>query len=201
MVPPKPRKATLARDLKYLDVAYSSTGVNTSGTAQSLCQIAGGTGFNNRLGPKIKITNIEVDLLFLASLMTSITTADIYNNIRMILSRATGRTQDLSVSLFPSVYGGIDIRSRFEVLRDDKVFLNNYASGLAAAASAYGATPSAKWVRFTFPYNSEVVFDDTSTTTDSVNGPYLYFVSDSAAAPNPTVQGNIRVWFHDMVDK
>jgi len=184
---------------KYLDVTGSSAAITTSGLFNGLGNISAGTGLGNRAGQRIRITRVDYRIQLIASLTSSITTADIYNNIRVVLGRCIGPQSILSTTNFPSTALFVDERQEFEVMLDHTSFVKNVASGLAAAGSAFGGSPEGKWLIGSLPYNHEVLYDTTSGTTDSFNVPFYYAVSDSAATPSPTVNAAFRIWFKDVV--
>lgn len=194
-----------------------ATSISTSGSLSSLAPVNSGTGYNGRLKSSILLKKIRVRLLALASLQSSISTADIYNNLRVIIVLAKGPASGISTGDFPSVFSQFDMKEPLRLLYDRTVFLNNYASGAAAAGNAYGCTPSGIWLQDAegsaakgyFDIDLEqmglslrdrtVVFDSTSGTSDDNNMPLVYFVSDSTVSPNPTINGEIRVIYEDLL--
>lgn len=196
--------------MKWSYVAFSSQAVTSSGTLTALAPVANGTGYNGRLGTKIWVDFIRVRLLATASLQSTIATADIYNNVRIIIALSKGPFSGLSVSDFPTTTAQFDLKEPVQPLFDRTVFLNNLASGLASAGSAYGATPAAVWLQdmeggagqgyFDIKVGRSIAFDNTSGSSDADHMPVVYLVSDSSVTPNPTVSGEIRVFYRDLVD-
>lgn len=209
-VAPRTLRPNPTRDKRYQYQAFSSQGVTSSGSLYSLCAVANGTGYNGRLGTKIYVEFLRVRMLFTASLQSTIATADIFNNVRMIVALCKGPASGITVSDFPAVGPLFDYKEPVDVLYDRTIFLNNLASGLATAGSAYGATPSGSWVQdleagagagyFDIPVNRTITFDSTSVTSDDNHMPVVYFVSDSTVTPNPTVTGEIRAYYREVVE-
>lgn len=196
--------------MRWTYTSFNSQAVTSSGTLTALAPIANGTGYNGRLGSKIWVDFIRVRLLATASLQSTIATADIYNNVRVIIALSKGPFSGLAVGDFPSTTAQFDLKEPIKLLYDRTLFLNNLASGLASAGSAYGATPSGVWLQdneggagqgyFDIKVNEGIVFDNTSGSSDADHMPVVYLVSDSSVTPNPTVSGEIRVFYRDLVD-
>jgi len=196
--------------MKWYYTSFSSQAVTSSGTLTALAPISNGTGYNGRLGTKIWVDFIRVRLLATASLQSTIATADIFNNVRVIIALSKGPFSGIATSDFPTVGPQFDLKEPVKPLYDRTLFLNNLASGLASAGSAYGATPSGVWLQdleggagqgyFDIKVNQEVTFDNTSGSSDADHMPVVYLVSDSSVTPNPTVTGEIRAFYRDLVD-
>jgi len=209
-VQPRSHRPGINKVIKWYYQAFSTTAISSSGSLTSLAAVANGTGYNGRLGSKIHVDFVRVRLLLLASLQSSIATADIYNNVRVIVALAKGPASGITTSDFPLIGPQFDNKEPVKPLYDRTVYLNNLSSGLASAGSAYGATPSGVWLQdleggsgagyFDIPVNRDVVFDSTSATSDDNNMPLLYIVSDSSVTPNPTVTGEVRAFYRDIVD-
>jgi hypothetical protein len=209
-VAPRTKRPDPTRIRRYYYQSFNSTAVTTSGSLTSLCPVANGTGYNGRLGTKIRVEFIRVRLLVQASLQSTIATADLTNNVRVIVSLAKGPASGITTSDFPTITSQFDYKEPVDVLFDRTIFLNNLASGLAAAGSAYGATPSAVWIQdleggagagyFDIPVNRDISFDSTSGTSDDDHMPLLYLVSDSSVTPNPTVLGEIRAYYSEVLE-
>jgi len=134
-----------------------------------------------------------------ASLQSTIATADIFNNLRLILVRCIGPQSLVTLSMFPTTQGFVDKRQEFKVLHDETHFLKNVASGLAAAGSAYGPAPEGIWRTYSFKLGNDVLYDTTAGSTDSYGVPLLYTCSDSTVTPNPSVNCTARLWFRDVL--
>lgn len=190
-------------------MTFNSQAISTSGMLSSLAAIGNGTGYNGRLGSKIWVDFIRVRLLCVASLQSTIATADIYNNLRVIVALAKGPASGITTSDFPTTTAQFDNKEPVKPLYDRTVFLKNVASGLATAGSSYGASPEGVWLHdiegaagsgyFDIPVGRAIVFDSTSSTSDDNNMPLLYLVSDSTVTPNPTVTGEVRIYFRDIL--
>lgn len=196
--------------MKWSYVAFNSQAVTNTGAITALAPIANGTGYNGRLSTRIWVDKIVVRLLAVGSLQSTIATADIYNNVRVMIALAKGPFSGIAVGDFPSATAQFDLKEPVELLYDRTIFLQNLASGLAAAGSAYGPSPQGVWLQdaeggagqgyFTIKVNRPITFDSTSGSSDADHMPLVYLVSDSSVTPNPTVSGEIRVFYRDMVD-
>lgn len=209
-IAPRTQRPNPGKIRRYQYQAFSSTAISTSGSLSALAAVANGTGYNGRLGTKIRVEFIRVRLLVQASLQSTIATADIYNNVRVIVALCKGPFSGITTSDFPAVGPMFDFKEPVRVLYDRTVFLNNVASGLAAAGSAYGATPSGVWIQdlegcsgagyFEIPVHRDITFDSTSSGSDDDNMPVLYVVSDSSVTPNPTITGELRAYYSEVVE-
>jgi len=196
--------------MKWNYTSFNSQAVSSSGSITALAAIANGTGYNGRLSTRIWVDKITVRLLTVGSLQSTIATADIYNNVRVILALAKGPISGVTTGDMPSATAQIDFKEPFMPLYDRTVFLQNLASGLAAAGSAYGPSPQGVWLQdaeggagqgyFTIKVGKPITFDNTSGSSDADHMPFIYLVSDSTVTPNPTVSGEVRVFYRDMVD-
>jgi len=185
--------------VKYYDFPSTTSAISTTGLFNGLGNIATGTAGNARLGPMIHISKVEYRIQINASLQSTIATADIFNNVRVIIGRCIGPQSLLGVSNFPSVNNFTDVRQEFEVLVDKSWYLQNVSSGLAAAGSAYGPSPTGLWFCGSINYNKDVLYDTGSGATDSYNVPFFYTVSDSTVTPSPTVAAVFRIHFQDVL--
>jgi len=193
------RSSNQSKINKYFDVTGSGASISSTGLFNGLGNISQGATPTTRLSPRIRIMRVDYRIQLIASLQSAIATADIYNNLRVILGRCIGPQSLLSVANFPAIGLFPDERQEFEVLFDKTCFLKNVASGLAAAGAAYGPAPEGKWWIGSLEYNHEVLYDTASGATDSFNAPFYYAVSDSTVVPSPVINAAFRIWYQDMV--
>jgi len=193
------RAKGLTKINKYYDVNFSAGAITTSGVFNGLGNLAQGVSPTTRLSSRIRIKRVDYRILLLASLQSTIATADIYNNLRVIMGRCVGPQSILSGTNFPTVGGFTDERQEFTVMLDRTVFLKNVSSGLAAPGSAFGPSPEGHWLIGSIDYPYEVLYDTTGGASDSFNVPYCYIVSDSNVTPSPTASAIFRITFEDIV--
>jgi len=184
--------------LKYYDLSQNNV-VSTSGVYIGLGNIAQGTASNNRLGPRIFVEKIQFRFLITASLSSVIATADIFNNVRIIVAALGASQSQFNVASFPSVNSFVDLRQDYTILYDKTWYLKNVASGLAAAGASYGASPEGEYVTTTLNYQRHVLYNTTAGSSDVKGCPVINLVSDSSVTPNPNVYTAVRVWFRDVL--
>lgn len=171
--------------LKYYDVV-GSYGITTAGTALDITPIPQGVGNNQRTGDEIHIEYIDYkDAIFCA---------DATNIMRVVFAQSLGATGQGFTSLLSIGNGGTYqynsqytpyIEKRIRVL-SDKYHTLSQSGWTDCLVNSYRV-----------PVNKKVVYNPALTTY--VSGQIvLYMLSDSGAAPTPTVNSCLRIWYRDI---
>jgi hypothetical protein len=152
--------------------------------------VSQGLATNNRIGDKIMLTNLEIKY--------SITAADQYNLVRVILIRVIGVGNGIATTMgdfydngpsgVPDVYSmsyPYLQKATYQVLADNTDVVCAQSPNLTV------------FREFGIPMNFTI--DYQYSTTTSRNGELvLIYLSDSSIAPNPQLNLNAVVWFRDL---
>lgn len=177
---------------KYVDIQYA-TGISNVPTISSLTSIGPGTGPNQRIGNKVELVSIQCKLLFAL--------ADATNYIRIVIFQwledagsfptwtdlfefntlGLPTTQVERMSPYTLSAGK---QGSFRVLYQNELNLDN-DNGLQQVKSYIN-----KGFR-------KVIDFDTVLSTIGTGHLYVMVISDSSAAPHPSVNGYFRMRFKD----
>ena len=136
-----------------------------------------GDSQNERVGNQIRLKSITFDGFF--------TVADTTNSIRMVLYNPYDTDDSLSGSAL-AFNGNIDL-DKFRVLRD--IWIPLASGGPANARKRFRVNFKGSGLR--------IQWSDTTATSQTLNRPRLYIVSDSAAVSDPELSGHVRVKYTD----
>lgn len=147
--------------------------------SQELTYIANGTQQNERIGNQIRVTGIFADLI--------ITGADTTNTIRMIIYIP----HDPSNTLSSLMYNGAPDMDQFTILYDKII-----------TTSSNGPNNKRVMIRrsYTRGYKKgiRIQYYGSAATDVSKNRILIYVVSDSAAIPDPQLNGYLRMYYTDV---
>lgn len=191
------KKIEEAPEKKYYDTYFNGNVISTTQTDQSLTDVSGGTGSNQRIGHDIDLISIQFKLAF--------TVADSTNIIRMVLYQWLDDPIDLTNVPFPEYtqlfeYGvttGITVTSQlfspliitgragsFKILLDRYIVLDTTSSPVEVVEGFINKK-----------FRKKVHFD--TGATYGPNHVNIMLISDSAAITHPTVDGYMRVRYTD----
>lgn len=211
-------KIRKVNDLYYNNVSLTTTGGVTGFITQIQRQATNAGSFGeeaSRVSNVIAPKSITLDLKLIGSQTSAISlaSADIYNTIRVIVVRYNGPQIASNVGTIAAIQaqylqGSTGARTDdmkqprnedFTTLFDRRYVLKQYFSGAAAAGAALSSTPEVKWCRHVIKGKSlrRIYFQGDSSSADVRNGIGVYIFSDSAAPPNPSISGTIRMWYTD----
>lgn len=164
---------------KYQTNSFSSSPINVSGTLILLNGLAVGPAATERVGNRVKFTSVRARGTF--------TYGDNTNVIRMLLlwSRAP-----LSLSNMPTVNQPINPSFQNFKLLYDRAFHTQSDSGAGLLQLPLIQTIYRK-------INGNSTYDGFNTNPDA-GFLYVYFVSDSIIAPDPTFTGQFIVSYQDQ---
>lgn len=189
-----------ARELKWLDTAISGTSGTTWGNhAVSLNVVPQGLTANDRIGDKLTIRSIEMNLRVHVTFGTSISNS--VQRARVLL------VHDRQANLLPA--DGLELMEddsvdsfrnetnshRFRILRDWKV--TTVATAAGGDGTSFDFTPQHRWLRFRKRLNMPIKYEGASgaiTTTQS-NNLCLFVIVESSLAT--TLTGITRIRFSD----
>lgn len=173
-----------SEETKYLDVPISGTASSTTFYGLALTNaIAQGVSRSNRIGAKIKVLGMRY--------LVEVDPGDNQNVVRLLMLRyRPGGTGGTTISAISSLQGAINTDTYSPYL--DKI----HEARFAPVDGSTSATVSINryyrgYIRVGRVLNFGV---GTSSVQNSI---FLQFHSDSAIAPNPGVQGFVRIYFKD----
>lgn len=181
--------ARVVPEWKYFEKQYSATGVDYGGTVVSLTDVPQGDTDGDRDGDALQAKRLEI--------RAYVSAGDAFNIVRVLLvkwhqntaltggSPTPGQIFQTITSVLapqsPLVFDYVRARN-FSVLRDWVVEVDTY-------------NPVATINDNVDLGNYQLAFNaGTTTGTEKL---FLVFISDSAAAPNPSVQFYTRLYFND----
>ena len=171
-----------AAELKYADFAINGTASTTGAYQVQLDAIGVGTGYNQRIGDRIKLRRIEWDL--------QVQAGDNFNVTRTIIGACRNSTYP-PVPL-SSLTSGTNPDFGPYIL-DRKIFVKF----TPADGSSGTQITEIKFIKGAKKMNHTLMFNVGSLVSTNWNI-YVQFHSDSALVPHPSLVGNIRVWFTDV---
>lgn len=188
-----------AKELKFYDTAISQVDITASGTvvANTLVDIAGGTGESDRVGRKITVTNIMLQGRFNLPVQTSLGHA---NSVKcfIYLDKQCNKAAATYVNIYgtsPDIYSFKDLENskRFRILKEVKFSLNQ------VAAEGNGTTKStAEHVRLVDMYhqcNLEITFASGTGALNQItqNNIGIMAITSSDATDKMNFKGNVRI--------
>ncbi len=169
-------------ETKYNSGIFSSLAIQDAGrtpVSEAVTEIQQGDSAVQRIGNRVKVTGFYGKF--------TITYADTTNIVRVIMYMPRNPTSTLST---------IDTNDLIDF--DDFNIL--YDKSFAVSSGGPGTkniTISRKWNRGN--KSGINVFYASGSSTDYAKNPiFLYVVSDSAGVPDPTINGNYRLYFKDL---
>ena len=173
------RKAT---ELKYIDFAINGTATTTATYEVRLNTIGVGTGYNQRIGDSVKLRRIEWDL--------QVQAGDNFNVTRTLIGACRNSTYP-PVPLSALTSG---TNPDFGPYLLDK---KNFVRFIAADGSSGTQITEIQFIKGARKMKHHLQFNVGSLTASNWNI-YIQFHSDSAVIPNPSLVGNVRIWFTDQ---
>nr|WAE42915.1 MAG: capsid protein [Cressdnaviricota sp.] len=158
--------------------------------------LASGSTINNTESRKVMITGIYFRLRFIASQATAVITSDLFNSIRHTMFYSDTPYSDSVTQILNDVDGFIDTRDIKRKHFDRMVTLGQNAFD----TNSYSSPQQKTFIKFfKCRYTLDCFSDNAGTNWQNKKGTLEYqLVSDSAAAPHPTVAGGIRVYFRTL---
>jgi hypothetical protein len=179
-------------ELKYIDVAASPTNVTTTGTIGALVNIGQGSAQGSRIGDELTMNKLLWNVNITAA------NSDVYSHARAILfqwhpnvsliSPTVAAILELPTATFLSALNW-ENRDQYTVLWDHSWSLTGTATVPCDKSDQVAFTTIV-------PKRKKVIFEKGSTAGGS-NIIFLMFISDSAAAPFPTIQWYARLEYLD----
>lgn len=179
-----------AEEVKWLDTAVAAAGVDITGTTTVLTAAAQGDDFNERVGLKIKLQ--DVDVRFFAG------TGDSTNELRVIIwqyfENSVLQTPAKAIILENGASGAVaEVNSQYQLPRGKNSYriLRDHVFNLSVEGNPND------YKHFKIPINThrEVNFNESATT--GYNHLCLTVLSDSGAATHPSVTWTCRVRYSD----
>ena len=178
-------------ETKYLETASTGLSIDYNGTVTDLSVIAQGTTDGQRIGDKVKLRGIRLQMI--------LNIGDVTQHIRIMIVQFRGNTQTAGAPtigqvLVPTTLGTInapianrvwDLTQQFNVLYD-KIYT---LEGVSKPVVHIRRTISIKYAKRLISYYQAL--------TTGANKIYLMMVSDSGAATHPTAQFQIRLMYDD----
>lgn len=178
-------------ETKYLETATTGLAVDWNGTVTDLSVIAQGTTDGQRIGDKVRIRGLRLHMIM--------NIADNTQNVRVMIVQFRGNTQiagapTVAQVLVPTTLGTInapianrvwDLTQQFNVLYDK---LYTYES-VSKPVLHVRRTISIKYAKRLMSFYQ--------AGTTGANKLYLMLISDSGAAPHPSIQFQIRLMYDD----
>lgn len=164
-------------ETKQIDQSFNGVSVPDTGITYSLSAVATGDTQNSRQGNAITVTGVYGNIILQAS--------DATNIIRCIMYISHDTDDLISVSH----YGLVD-QDKYTVLMDKYITVGTAGTGVRHFT-----------LKKSFKRGNRkgvnARFSGTGSTDYARNAIRLYFVSDSAAASHPFLDGQLRTYFKD----
>lgn len=185
------RRNAIQAEKKFVDTNLGSTGIGSAGTFFLVNGISAGTAYNERIGRKIRIKSIQMNL----GILSGVTNPARIRILVFIDRQANSQLLTIPANLIDNsvitqlskAFLNLDNRSRFNVLYDKLVTID----------SVMRTTMDIKMYRKKV---FDVVYSGVGNTSGSIqtNALWVLFVGDLATATNgPTVAGGFRVRYTD----
>jgi hypothetical protein len=172
-------------ELKYVDATpLAASTLTTTMTTTMMSAISAGTSVNGRIGELVLNEKLEYRLSFTVGDATNI-----FRFMVLIDDQPNGaafvQTDLFENAADPTSPLNWQYAKRFRVLKDRVFTLDTYNPTLT--------------MNETIMINALCKYNGTSNAIANIaTGPvYVVMLSDSGAVPQPTVSGNIRLWFRD----
>lgn len=191
---------TTSTQLQLADMTAALTPtVDFSSQCICLPAIAQGTGVNQRVGNKVRITSVTGNFEILGAPPTA---TEYYDGVRIMIICVKTWRQNPTFNLgdylasagtpndsVTALYNW-ENRKNYRVLYDKHIMLNYFGSG---------ASPTFKHLQFNVKVNRNVIYATSAATAAAVehNNLFLVMWSNSSATPHPSLEGSIRVKYQD----
>jgi len=172
--------------LQYVDYNITTT-IDSAGTVFKVTMPVYGTGASNRIGDKIKMLKLDLNLFFLSSSETQ---------FRFTVIQCLGYVSTLATTgvFAPGVSTTVDITSHFRAGAVGTYFHVLVDDAFVMIPSASNAQKS-KRHRLSIPFKKGC-FEPGGN--DLFSGQlYIIAISDSTLAPHPGMECAARFWFED----
>lgn len=184
------RRNTLAAEKKFLDTYLNVASINTTTPTFLLCNgVGAGTGFNERVGRKIKIKSIQLNSVTIVG-----TAAPARLRLMLVLDRqSNGSTPSIgnildntTILVNSKAFMNLDNRARFSVIWDKKFTLDTVMK-----TQIDHSVFKKKLI--------DVTYSGTTNGIGSISTNSIWFVavSDQGATNAPTLVGGVRIRYTD----
>lgn len=168
---------------KMRDLYWDASAVSSGGALNSLFTMTTALGSDTRLGNTIRGVGLEWRLVFSPS------STDGNNIIRFMVVESYG--PGLLLADMPEINRGTNLHL-YKVWHDEMITL------AAVENSSNGPGTFKKARAGKLSYTKTITFNGPNNTDLTCGTLWVYFVSDSAVVPNPTVDGYMRSYFRDV---
>lgn len=166
---------------KYTDQPLGSTAITNTGTLYEWTNIAGGAGYNVRVGNKIRIRYLR-----LACAINSNGVNGIYMRVSVVRARTKGLVIGDCPTFDQNQFWDVD---KWHVMYDKVYSLGNSD---VDGRDRYN-------IHRTFKVFKDCQYDSAVSTSVVTNPMYLFFWSNDTIAPSPYITGYIRTTFSDLI--
>jgi hypothetical protein len=181
--------------IKYADGSITPTNVTATGTTGALLNVPQGTAQSDRIGDVIFVRK-----LVMTALNITAANADVYSHVRVILyqwrpsigAEAPAVNTVLQTPTTNSVFSNLNYANRriYEILWD-RTFSMTGTATVPTVGSDYVLT------NVNIPIKLPSLEYQLASSSNSENTICILYISDSAAAPFPTIQFNFRMFYSD----
>lgn len=190
--------AVLRSEKKVLDLAYATYAITTTGSVTLLNGIAGGTDFNQRVGRRVKITDVMIQGMVAPE---DATTDDVYCTVMLVYDNAPNQALATIAEIFSQANGtsflNLNNRDRFKVLSTDRFTIGQRSNtATVALAASPGTVPINRYIKTQLG----TVFDAaTGTIADITTGAILLVtLGDEPSGTGASFFASTRVRFTDV---
>lgn len=194
----QPIARTVRPEKKVSDLAYATYVCNTTGTVTLLNGIAAGTDFNQRIGRRIRITDVMIQGILAPE---DLTTDDCYCTIMLIHDSQPNQALATIADIFSQANGtsflNLNNRDRFKVLSTDRLTVGARSN---TATVALAASPGTQPINRYIKTDILTTFDAaTGTIADITSGAVLLVtLGDEPAGTAGAYFASTRVRFTDL---
>lgn len=174
-------------ELKYIDMPnVAATGVSSTMNAVHMTGITQGTSVNNRIGNEIRIEKVDILITWIAGDATN------FGRILVVKDMQPNKAAFAQTDLFVN---GSDAQSWFN--EDNK---HRFKIFLDWTCDIGTAGPGSQTCKMSVPLKGVTYYTGASNSIANVTSDafFIVYISDSGAVPNPTITGNVRLWFREF---
>lgn len=187
----------MAPEKKVNDLAYATYVCDTTGTVTLLNGIAAGTDFNQRIGRRIRITDVMIQGGVAA---VDATTDDTYCLVMLIYDSQPNQAIATIAEIFSQAnatsFHNLNNRDRFKVLSTDRVMLSRNNTGATIAVGSCNQTAVNRYIKTDLVTTFDAA---TGTIADITTGAVLLVtLGDVAAGSGGAYYASTRVRFTDL---
>lgn len=199
----------------YMNGVSLTTTTGTIGYITNVQRGSGNLGSHgeeaSRVSNRIQNMTLSWKIKCVGSQTNVIALADVYNTVRFILFRVHAPNASTTYATVSSVQTALlqgataastdDMfqprHEEFTVLRDQTIVLRQVATGGTGTNGA--VAPGVGWLKGSIKGKvlGKTTFSSDGSGTDTRGAIGFIIFSDSAATPNPTASGTVRLWYTD----